>query len=133
MLTHDLTGNDVPLYNWTIVESGMYLAAACLVGCGPVFQVLPAWFKKYTTTRNYHGISGRSGVATGRSGINMMRKSKNLDDQDSISNIQMIKPGETLTSFDRDVERFPADTTVGRDIRVNTEIQVTAERKGTRY
>jgi hypothetical protein len=37
--------------SWTIVESGMYTVAACLVGLRPLLSRLPVWLKKYTNTQ----------------------------------------------------------------------------------
>lgn len=48
-LTRSDTGT--PLFTWTVLESGMYLNAACLVGLRPLLRQVMRVFKRYATIR----------------------------------------------------------------------------------
>ncbi|MCJ1377285.1 hypothetical protein MMC17_000377 [Xylographa soralifera] len=113
----DPTYADISLISWTIVESGMYLAAACLVGLRPLYSVLPYWFKtlmthnKSRTTWNMN--YGRSTIPTG-------------DDRDSITH--MVKGADRkveLYSFDQDMEQGIDNHYQGGEIRVDSVVRVT--------
>lgn len=64
-----IAGIDVGLMSWTIVESGMYLCAACLIGLRPLVDKAPAWLKRCTTVRGAGSPakSSRAYRGTGRS------------------------------------------------------------------
>jgi hypothetical protein len=43
--------------SWTIVESGMYTAAASIMRLRPLLSKLPAWFKRTRTTEENGEVS----------------------------------------------------------------------------
>lgn len=103
-------GTDVSLSIWTLVESGMYLSAACLIGLRPLLSVTSRWFKKQVTTWR------RTGSRTDYK-----------KDQDSMSHSLKgdMGGGMRLQSFSRDIEHGPEDSTGSSDIIVRSDIQVT--------
>ncbi|KAI9035182.1 dimethylallyl tryptophan synthase [Aspergillus affinis] len=57
----DPTWADVELMSWTIVESGMYMSAACTMRLRPLLRELSGWFKQFKTTNASNGTEGISG------------------------------------------------------------------------
>ena len=112
VLLTSLAGADVSLISWTIVESGMYLSAACLVGLRPLLSVLPSWLMKHVT-HNASRKSGRHATITG-------------EDRDSISRIiKSVDNRLELRSFNQDVEQGIENPFQDRGIRVDSDICVT--------
>ena len=50
LLLRPQIGEDVPLASWTLVESGMYTSAACLIGLRPVLHVSSKWLRVRMST-----------------------------------------------------------------------------------
>lgn len=102
-----MLGADVALISWTVVETGMYLAAACLIGLRPVLSVSKTWISQHASRFSSKPlISDNSG---GFSGARYMRKGS------SASNVTKSKDAIPLGSFDQT-----------RNIRVDHEFSVTS-------
>ncbi|KAL4935864.1 hypothetical protein BDV06DRAFT_228424 [Aspergillus oleicola] len=61
----DPTLADVSLITWTIVESGMYTAAASCIRLRPLLRVIPTWFGKVAGTSERFERSGLGPALTG--------------------------------------------------------------------
>lgn len=59
LLSHVL-GIDVSLSGWTLVESTMYLSAACLIGLRPLLSKSSQWFKAQISMFDFKGPWRRS-------------------------------------------------------------------------
>lgn len=97
-----LLGVATPRLIWSVVESGMYLSAACLVGLRPVFVQSYKWVMSFSTHEGHsqppsvhHLISHSIG------GHQWSRKNRTVyRDLDSTTNITN-KEGQISTELDR--------------------------------
>ena len=77
--------------SWTIVESGMYMAAACTMRLRPLLRKLPGWFKQFKTTHE--------------SGVTVERTFTIEDGKGYEMNFYAKQGHIPLKSFDRDLNR----------------------------
>lgn len=112
-------GSDATLVSWTLVESGMYLSAACIIGLRPVAASTSRWVKD--------GMSSiESRLLSSRRRTEISSKSSNKGSQESFSGILPgLKGGEhKMQSFSRGV-RHDRDVSFGsKDIRVHSDINI---------
>ncbi|KAK2734199.1 putative NRPS-like protein biosynthetic cluster [Myotisia sp. PD_48] len=87
----DPTWADVQLMSWTIVESGMYTCAACIMRLRPLLRNLMGWFKQFKTTYGSHGTTVRA--KTTQDG-----KARELKQYSTQGHVPLI-------SFERDLNR----------------------------
>lgn len=127
---HAHVGTDASLMCWTIVESGMYASAACLIGLRPLLKLLPEWIRKHTTKNDSRNTATRRSQRSGAIAL--------ADDQDSTSHFfrgrERVGGGTMeLRSNGQDLESGRAESISSREIRVESEVKVASEGKDNYY
>ncbi|KAI9039000.1 cytochrome P450 [Aspergillus affinis] len=124
---------------WTIVESGMYFSAACLIGMRPLFSKLPRWLRNrilHPSKRGTADQDSRSGTGLGfNKGPSHHPYSSLSGGRDTPGQATQLKSMNAITNtivsprgsgFDDDsVRNIVADD---GDIRVQTRIEVRSDR-----
>lgn len=86
----------MPLMSWTIVESGMYTAAASIMRLRPLLSKLPVWFKRTRITEENSEVSWRN---------NRKNNGTGSDRYPGFSRHPMNHGHIPLGSFERDLDQ----------------------------
>ena len=116
LLLISLQGTDGFLASWTVVESGMYIIAACLVGLRPILSVSFQWIKKRVMNASVRNIWPRNRHSSGY---------KNEQDSMSCNLKQNAENVTKLQESSQDLERGRSKSIKSNDLHMLSEIQAT--------
>jgi len=116
LLLRPQIGEDVPLTSWTLVESGMYTSAACLIGLRPVLHVSSKWLRVRMST-----IESRLSA--------LRRNPKTATKHGSQESVAKIFPGGTepgirMQAYHQDLEHGRELSKEDKNIRIWSDIRI---------